>query len=358
MWIKSGLFSLIFNFFLHVECKTLDILTMAKPKHGVISGVLSPASLSFNGKEIYQSSDSFEALLLNDQLVPTTDSAGFKTIYLEIEDTSIDLKWKKHNGEIVPLLKIEYPSVTQMNFVNNKIIFKFNTITSEARLDSENLKLSGKTAQFTAEHISNWFSETHTLELFSEKKTSQIYNLNFNAYKNELLTIKSWSFYRGDAPFFSNENSDAYGFGFRTQYESRRSLEYIFSFSQSTYSNLNFFPGSMNNITQNALLSQIKYGMNPFDTNLGDINYKRVTLGLQAEVIRYSRHATFATNIDGVNSDKAEIWYAQGGGFFRWEPMQYENYGLALGLEFRILRTQADVSRDGDRKFLGLTYNY
>ena len=120
--------------------KQTDLISSAKTKSAIISGILAPASLSFNGQEIEQSAESYQALLLNDAEVRITEVGGLKTFYVTADKRSIDLKWKKANAETKVILKVEYPTITEMKLIRNNIFFKFNTVTNEARLDTQNIK--------------------------------------------------------------------------------------------------------------------------------------------------------------------------------------------------------------------------
>lgn len=340
------------------EAREINLFSITKTKKSVISGVLNPASLSFNGKEIDQSQNSYQALLLNGKEVPILDVSGLKSFYLEVNDAEIELKWKKSENETIPLLNLEYPTLQSLRLLKNKIEINLDSITKEVYFDSQKLLISGATAEYQIENINQWVGLVHTIELVSTKNTSQYYNLDPKQIKNEVLTFESWEYVKGDPPFWGNLHPSSFGLGYRIQYEDQRSLEYILSFAQANYEMPFFSDGSKNAVTQEAFQSKIRYGYNPMETNLGDINYKRLTLGVQSEIINYRRRSTFSTWMDGLNSDKVDIWYLQGGFFFRWEPLQYWNCGIFFSLDIRVFRTQYNINGDNDNKTLGLTYSF
>lgn len=353
MWLLVWVF---FSF--QVNAEDLNILSFAKPKRSVISGVLNPASLSFNGQEIYQSQNSFEALLLNEKLVPTIEAGGLKSFYLDVEESSIDLKWKKSETELIPILKIEYPAITDLEYNKNKIRFKFNGTTKEVLLDSEKLQIIDDRAEYKIENVAQWLNEVHVLELASDKKTSQIYNLDLKLKRSDLLTLKNWEFTESDAPFWGNGRPSSFGLGYRIQDENRNSFEYIFSVALVNYTMSYFSGGSGNSITQSALQGKVRYGYNPFETNSGEISLKRVTLGASSELIHYKRRSTFVTSVDGINADNVDLVFLQGGFFIRWEPLQYDKYGLFFCLDQRIWYTLPTIESDSTNKFVGFSYYF
>ena len=116
--------------------------------------------------------------------------------------------------------------------------------------------------------------------------------------------------------------------------------------------------GFVNNIVQSAVQLKARYGYNPFESNFGGFSLKRLTFGAQTEIINYQRQSDFASNIDGQNTDKVNLWYIQGGPFFRWEPWQNKKWGLFFNFDFRSFRTDANISSDGDVKTFGMAFYY
>lgn len=344
-----------------LQAKDADLLSSAKTKAAVISGVLAPASLSFNGQEIEQSSESYEALLLNGQEVSITEVGGLKTFYLSVDKSSIDLKWKKASGETKAILKIDYPAVEEMRLLNNDIVFKFNTVTTDAVLDTKNIKIVDSAFKYPIENLSQWLADVHTLELTSAQKSSQMYNIDFQDQKSDLLTNKTWTLYHGNAPFYSSGDFNVVGLGYRKQDENLRSWEFVTLYGKKTYNQCcYYFNGSPadNIVEQSVLEFKTRYGYNPFSTNFGDFSFKRLTVGLQGEVFNYRRHSTFQSYFDGYNTDEVDQWFINAGLFFRWEPLQYGQFGFSINVDFNLHKSQLQINRDSDIMYLGLSYTY
>ena len=343
------------------QTKQKDLISSAKTKSAIISGILAPASLSFNGQEIEQSAESYEALLLNDEEVKTTEVGGLKTFYVTVDKSSIDLKWKKANAQTKIILKIEYPTITEMKLIRNNIFFKFNTVTNNVSLDTQNAQVVDSAFTFPVENLRQWLEDVHTIELTSTQKLSQIYNLDFQELKADLLTNRTWTLYHGQAPFYANGNVDVVGLGYRTQFENLRSLEFVVSYGKTTYQQCCFFYNgdpSPNTVDQSALELKTRFGTNPFVTNYGDFNYKRLTFGLQGEAFNYQRKSTFQTNMDGYNSDHVNQWFFNGGLFFKWEPLQYDHFGLSINADFNLIKSSLQVNQESDLHYLGLSYTF
>lgn len=343
---------------LSVHAKEADLLPSVQSKRAVISGVLNPASLSFNGEEIYQGNESFAGLLLNDKRVETKEVSGLQTFYLNIEDSSIDLKWEKSDHETKPILKIDYPSLTELKFNRNKLNLKFNSFTSVARLDSIELPLKDQKTDFKIENVNTWMDEIHTLELTSPKKTSQLYNLDFKSFKNELLSYTSWIFYSGESTIPANKTADSYGIGYRKQNENRRSLEYSIHYGEVSY-DLPDYSGSgfYNSAWQSGLEFRFRYGWNPFYTNLGEFSFKRVTIGLQTNLVNYKRRSNTTTSFDSFYTEQVNVVYAMGGLNIRLEPLQYDRFSFIFNLDFNMFRTLNLNRGDMDKVLLGFAYN-
>ncbi len=328
-----------------------------KPKKVIISGVLSPASLSFNGQEIEQSTQSYEGLILNNKEVEIQETSGLKLFYVATAESTYDLKWKVSGDKTKDILRIDYPSVEEFFYKDNVIYLKFNSVTKSVLLDSENMEIKDSKLIYPIKNIKQWIADVHTLELFSSQKTSQIYNFDVKAYKNILLTRQSWIFYRGDGPFYANNGSDSFGIGYRLQDENDRSREYILSYARAT-DKYPVFNGNENSMTQESLEFRYRYGINPFFTNKNEIDYKRLTLGGQADLVYYKYISTYPTGMGNMNPTTDEtLIYLMGGFFVRWEPIQYKNFGLVLGFDINIFRTEAEAA-DRENKFLGVSYDF
>lgn len=334
-----------------------NLLNLTKAKESVISGILNPASLSYNGNEIVQSRDWFSGLLLNGKSVPITEGSGFDSFYVVTSEATVDLRWVKPDGTQVFAYHIEDPGVTELVLDRNQLHFSFNQKTASALLDNEKLIIEASQADFTVEALAKWLTEPHTLEVSdAEKKTSRIYNLDLRELRSELLTKRSISVAKMDAPFWAMQRPASFGVGMRTQFENQQSTEYIVGLAGSEYDQSYFFNGPSNHIKQAALQLRYRYGYNPFDSNWGDINYKRVTVGGQASLVYYWRQAEFDTSIDGIFSKNVQQLNGSAGIFVRWEPLQWHEWGLAFGFDPRIIRSNYSNGGDGDDPYIALTY--
>lgn len=331
-----------------------DLLVTLDKKQSIISGVLNPGSLSFNGQEIYNGKENFEGLLLNDTPVTITPVSGLKTFYTTTDQTNLELDWLLADGSKKSILKVQYPALTEFKTDTDRVFFKFNEQVASARLDSKEISMQDPIVQ--VENFKEWLSEIHTLELISDKKTSQIYNLDFRKMRSDLLTTRSLSFFISSGPFSANVKPTAFGLGLRQLNERNISYDVSIMVSRVTY---DVGPAaSASPVMQRAGQLRGRYGYNPFDTNAGSFSLKRLTFGVQSEIISYVRESLHVMPIDGVNSDKADIWYLQGGPFFRWEPLQYKEWGASLNFDLRIFRTYSDISSDGDNVTLGVSYYF
>ena len=346
---------------INCRAKNINLISAVKKKAAIISGILAPASLSFNGQEIEQSSESYEALLLNDEEVKITEVGELKTFYVTVDKSLIDLQWKKANAEKKAILKIQYPAISEMHLIKNNIFFKFNALTTGATLDTQNLKIVDSAISFPVENLKQWLEDVHSMELTSTQKSSQIYNLDFQEIKADVLTNQTWTLYRGKAPFYANGNVEAIGIGYRVQTENLRSSEFIISYSKANYDQCCFYfnnNSTFNTVDQRAFEFKFRSGWNPFVTNFGDINYKRLTIGLQGEALNYKRNSTFQTSMDGFNSDHVDQWFFSGGPFFKWEPLQLDHFGFSFNFDFKLIRSSFELNRDGDMEYLGLSYTF
>ncbi len=351
IWTGLGL---IFLLNPKANCLEYDLLKVIQKKQFVISGLLNPGSISFNGQEIFNGKENFEALLVNKKPVDIKIVAGLKTFYFLTEESSINLEWQQSDGQIRQVLAVEYPALLEFKTDASLLKFKFNSQVSEARLDSVKINLSEPT--YEVENFKQWVQQVHTLELDSNKNTSQIYNLNLASIKKDLLTTKSISYYIGDAPFSANKKPTAFGLSKRVMDENNISIDYGIYYSTVSFDM--GFGNLTNGITQSTSQFKARYGYNPYDVNFGGFSFRRLTFGVQAEIINYKRTSDFATNIEGINTTNVDFWYAQAGPFFRWEPYQYNRWGVFINFDLQILRTQQNLSSDGEAKYFGLSYYY
>lgn len=356
----AGLIQVTILFFLPDSfSKERDLSSTIEKKQSVISGVLNPGSVSFNGQEIYNGKENFSALLVNKEPVKINSVFGLQTFYFNTDETSLELEWRTLDGKNRPLLKVEYPALTEFKTDANNLYFTFNGQVSGARMDSQEINLQEINLQDSMLQIDNfktWINEGHTLELVSKKNVGQIYNLDFKNLKSDLLTTMSISFSVGDGPFSANEKPTAFGLSVRLL------NEYNYSFDCGVYlSKVDYNMGSgnfINGVTQSAGQLKARLGYNPFEVNFGGFSFRRLTFGAQSEIINYKRKSDFASNIDGQDTDIVSLWYLQGGPFLRWEPVQYKDWGFFLNFDFRVFRTQSNISSDGDVKTFGLSYYY
>lgn len=334
--------------------KEHDLLDTLQQKESVISGVLNPGSVSFNGQEIFYGKENYAALLINKVPVKINSVSGLQTFYVSTDETSLELEWETRDGKHVPILKVEYPALTDFSTDGNFLRFKFNEHVSSAQLDSKEVNLHESAVRI--DNFKNWLGETHALELLSKKNVGQIYNLNFSSMRSDLLTAKSLSLSVGDSVFSANIKPTAVGASIRFLTEDNFSWEAGIYLAKVDY--VMGFGSSVNNVTQNAGEFKGRYGYNPFYTNPSGLSFKRVTLGAQSEVINYRRKSDFASTIDGRNTDTVDIWFLQGGFFIRYEPLQYKEWGVFLNFDFKVFRTEENISGDGDTKLIGLSYYY
>lgn len=361
MRVRAGMSLLLLSIFLFAGAafsKDFDLSGVLQKKQSVISGVLNPGSVSFNGQEIYNGKDNFSALLINKVPVKITEVSGLKTFYMTTDESSLELEWQAADGSTRSILKVQYPALTEFKTDANQLYVKFNEHVSAASLDSKAIDIKSNTVEI--DNFKTWVNETHTLELFSGKNTGQIYNLDFKNMKSEMLTNFSLSFSVGDAPFSANIKPTAFGLNFRLLNENNISTDIGVYLAEVKYEAGN--TGSGNNIRQNTGQLKGRYGYNPFDADFGGFSYKRLTFGVQSEAVYYKRESEFINNFDGLNGDKVDIWFLQGGPFFRFEPYQFKtqpaDFGIFINFDFRIFRTYQDLSGDGDIKSLGLSYYY
>jgi hypothetical protein len=249
---------------------------------------------------------------------------------------------------------VQYPALTEFKTDGSRLYFKFNENVSSARLDSAEIDV--KNSAFEFDNFKEWLGETHSLELSSKSSTSQIYNLDFRKMKSEFLTSRSLSFLLGGGPFSANVKPTAFGIGLRQLNEDNMSYEVNVMVSRVAYEAGS--GSSVNPVMQRAGQLRGRYGYNPFDTNPGSFSLKRFTLGVQSEIINYVRESLYPMPVDGIDSDRADIWYLQGGPFFRWEPLQYREWAVSFTVDLRIFRTYSNISSDGDSGTLGLLYYF
>ncbi len=349
IWVAVLIFSAT-----NAYSKEYDLLDTLQQKQSVISGVLNPGSISFNGQEIYNGKENFAALLINNVPVKTNSASGLQTFYVSTDETSIELEWQTTAGKKISILKVEYPALTAFSTNGNRLHFKFNEQVNTAQLDSKEINLQESSVKI--ENFKTWLSEVHALELTSKNNVGQIYNLNFSPIKSDLLTAKSLSVSIADPVFSANIRPTAFGASIRFLYENNFSWEAGIYLTRIEYEM--GFTGSGNAVVQSTGQLKGRYGYNPFYANPGAFSFKRLTFGLESEIINYNRKSEFVSNIDGRNTDLVNIWYLQGGCFFRWEPVQFKSWGLFLNFDFRIFSTESDIFGDKDIKAFGLSYYY
>lgn len=350
---QIGLVSLFLCLSFYAEAKRLSLTAAAEKRKSVISGVLNPASISINGQELQQSNNSYSGLLINDSLAKINEVSGLKTFYEVIEGDNLDLKWKTENST-VEIVKILYPAVEEMELVHDEFQIKFNELTKKALYDNKPLDVQN--ARVEVPSANAWIDEPHTLELFDEKNISRIYNLDFRQYKTDLLTSTSWSLVVGDAPFSANKKPTAIGASVRVLNERNYSHDFLFAAAKVNY--IMGEPPSTNEAVQETLELKYRWGYNPYTTNSGNIDIKRVTLGLFGSVYHYNRSTTFPTSIDGFNGSTAETWFLNTGFSLRWEPLQIGNFGTGVQFDFRIYRSNSDISSDKDMKYFFISYYF
>ncbi len=336
--------------------KTTDLIWAAEKKRSVVSGVLSPASVSVNGQEIQQTNDAYDALLINGHDAKITEVGSLKTFYEAVEGDHIELKWKLATGGTKDIQTMGYPAVTRMEFADNKFILFFNELTKKVRYDGTDIEIK-QPMVIEIPSTAAWLSVSHTLELTSEKNETQIYNLDFKSARKRMMTSTSWGLTISEAPFFANDRPTMLGVSARVLDENNFSREIHMSYGKTHYG-LGPQPFT-NEVTQSALRLGGRWGYNPFVTNQGNFDYRRFTLGLQAELINYTRESIYPTMFtDGYNSSSVNTWFSQGGGFFRFEPFQYADFGLSLNIDIRFFRTQDNISSNEDTKYFALSYYF
>ncbi len=379
-WMKGFIHFFVIFFCTLVSSKEYDLLKTLDKKQSVISGVLNPGSLSFNGQEVYNGSESFAALLINKVPVQIKAVGGLKTFYFMTDETSLQLEWKTLSGQAISVInqkavgltefkrnsdkiyykseeqifRVQHPALTEFKTDGNNLYLKYNEHVAAARLDLKKLDLQD--ASYKIENFKEWLETSHTLELTAADNIGQIYNLDFRNLKNELLTTKSIAYSFGDSGFSSHEKPAAIGISWRHFKENQMSYE-TGLFVSNIYYEMPY--GSLINKTKQSMWQlKSRIGYNPFYTNFGEWNYKRLTFGVVGEVINYNRESDYPTGLEGSMVDRFDIWYLQGGPFFRWEPLQYKKWGVFFNFDVRIFRTNESVSSDGDVKSIGFSYYY
>lgn len=338
------------------EAKYIDLTNAAEKKKTIISGVLNPPSISVNGSEIPQKNTNYSALLINNVEVNMTEAGGLKTFYEVIEGDQVLLQWKTKKNTLVPILSFSYPAVDKMELLHTQFALQFNDKTKKAKYDGEDIDVKSPSIKVPA--TLNWIETPHTLELFSEENISRIYNLDFSKYKEDLLTMTSWSFSWGDPPLQGNKRPSIWGVSSRVLNQKNYSHEIFAGVAKTNYKVGEGNPWE-DEIMQQVAEFKYKFGYNPFQTNSGDINYRRVTVGLHASLINYKRTSNYATLwMDGYNDTKVDTWFYQGGYFVRWEPIQYKNFGFFISLDHRVFRSQDTIQSDSTLKSLGVSYYF
>ena len=335
--------------------KEHDLLDTLQQKQSIISGVLNPGSVSYNGQEISNTKENFAALLINKIPVKINSVSGLQTFYVSTDETSLELEWQTKDGKHVPILKVQYPALTEFSTDGNRLHFKFNEYVNAAQLDSKEVNLQESSVKI--DNFKTWLGEVHALELMSKNNVGQIYNLNFSPIKSDLLTAKSLSVSLADSVFSANVKPTAVGASLRFLNENNFSWDIGIYLARIDYEM--GFTGATNSVTQSTGQLKGRYGYNPFYTNFGGFSFKRLTFGVQAEMINYNRKSEFPSNIDGYSDkDTVSLWFLQGGYFFRWEPMQYKEWGIFLNFDIRNFGAQSNISSDSDNKSLGISYYY
>lgn len=343
-------------FFSHVSlARTIDLSWAAQKKKTVVSGTLNPGSLSVNGQEVTQSQESFKDLLVNGTSAKITEVSGLQTFYEVVEGDQMNLQWLTAGGEKKDILTVSYPSVKEMIFKDNLLILRFNELTRKVRYDGQEIQLSDPTV-IPVTDTETWVSEPHTLELSTDKNVSLIYNLDFKSIRTAMLTHRSWIVYSGDPPFSANVRPPLYAAGARILDEKNFSREVVVGGAKTTYG-LGPQP-TASEATQQVVLVEFRYGYNPFKTNLGTIDVKRVSLGLQGALVYYERESTFPTYMDGYSETHIKTVFNQGGFFVRWEPLQYKDFGFLLHLNQRVFRSQDNIQSDSTTHYFGLAYYF
>lgn len=338
------------------HAKYIDLTDAAEKKKTIISGVLNPPSISVNGSELPQKSAEYSALLINNDEVKTTDVSGLKTFYEVVEGDQVSLQWRTNKNALVPVLDFSYPAVTKMELMHTEFVMQFNDKTKKAKYDGEDVNVKNPTIKVPS--TLSWIETPHTLELLSEENIGRIYNLDFSKYKEDLLTMTSWSISRGDPPLQGYNRPSIIGVSSRVLNKKNYSHELFAGVAHTEYVVGAGTPWA-GTIEQRIFELKYKFGYNPFQTNSGDINYRRVTLGLHASLINYHRTSNYMTVwLDGYNDTKADTWFNQGGYFVRWEPLQYKNFGLFISLDHRVFRSQNSIHSDSTLATFGVSYYF
>lgn len=340
----------------YAQAKYIDLTDAAEKKKTIISGVLNPPSISVNGSEIPQKNANYTALFINNSEVKTTEVSGLQTFYEVVEGDQVLLQWKTKKNEFVNVLDFSYPAVTKMELQHTEFVMQFNDKTKKAKYDGEDIDV--KNPAIKVPTTLNWIETPHTLELLSEENIGRIYNLDFSKYKDDLLTMTSWSLSLGDPPLQGNNRPTILGVSSRVLNKKNYSHEVFAGVARTEYVVGEGMPWA-DNIEQRILEFKYKLGYNPFQTNSGDINYRRVTLGLHASLINYHRKSSYATVwLDGYNETSADTWFNQGGYFVRWEPLQYKNFGLFISIDHRVFRSQNSIHADSTLATFGFSYYF
>lgn len=347
---------MVFFFSNTVFSKSIDLSWAAQKKKTVVSGTLNPASLSVNGQEVTQGPESYNDILINGSPAKINEVSGLKTFYEVVEGDQINLKWQMQGADTKDILTVSYPSVKEMIFKDNKLVLRFNELTKKIRYDGQEFEIQDPTV-IPITDTERWVTEPHTLELLADKNVSQIYNLDFKSIRTKMLTHSSWNLYTGDAPFQANDRPQMIGAGARVLDEKNFSREVMLAAAKTHYG-LGPQPYT-NEVTQQAILLEFRMGYNPFKTNLGTIDYKRLTLGLQVGVVNYQRESPFSTGgMDGYDDTKVDTWFNQGGFFFRWEPLQYKDFGFIIHMNQRVFISQSNIGSDSNAHYFGLSYYF
>lgn len=345
----------VFLFAASAAAKTIDLSWAAQKRSTIVSGTLNPSSLSINGQEITLSSESHTGLVINGEAAKVNDVSGLKTFYEVVEGDRITLQWSLENGSTKDILTVAYPSVKDMLYRDNTLVLRLNDLTRKVRYDGQELELKDPVT-IPIEDTEKWLSEPHTLELSADKNVSQIYNLDFNSIRKQMLNHRSWVLYSGEPPFSANVRPQMIGAGARLLNENNFSKELVVAGAKTTYG-MGSAPFT-NEATQQAILIEFRYGYNPFKTNFGTVDYKRVSFGLQAALVNYTRESTFPAFMDGYNDTKVNTWFNQGGFFLRWEPVQYKDFGVLIHLNHRVFKSQSTIGSDSTSHAFGLAYYF
>lgn len=338
------------------QAKYIDLTEAAEKKKTIVSGVLNPPSISINGIEIEQKPASYLALLINGEAVKTTDAGGLKTFYAVIEGDQALLQWKASKNNLIPILEVSYPAVVKMELKHTEFTMQFNEQTKKVKYDGE--EIDAKNSKIKVRSTSEWIKTPHTLELLSEQNIGRIYNLDFRKYKEDLLTQASWTLSLGDAQLQGNNRPAALGVSSRILNQKNYSHELFAGVAHTSYA-VGAGTAWAHEIEQRTIELKYKWGYNPFQTNSGDINYRRLTLGLHASLINYHRNSDYKTLwMDGYDDTSADIWFHQGGYFVRWEPLQYGNFGFSLSIDHRVYGSQNSIMSDSTLKSFGLSYYF